>query len=129
MMEWLRMVLAVSIICPIAILIFSFFILLKLKFKKIYAIGFAADLTTLVLFISVPLILKSIWEINVFIWVIIIAIMIAMVYTYFEWRKSKEIYIPQILRRIWRLYFVLLMGLYIGLIITGMTVYIIRFMQ
>ena len=69
-----------------------------------------------------------IWGINLFIWIVIGAIVIAIIYTYIEWRKSKEIYISQILRRIWRMYFILLIGLYFVLLITGMVVYIIRFM-
>lgn len=128
-MEWLKLVLAAIVIFPIAILFALFFIFSKLKMKKVYAFGFAADLTTFLLFVSVPLIVKSIWGINIFIWLIIAAIVLAMVYTYIEWRKSKEIYIPQVLKRIWRMYFILLLGLYIVLLIVGMVVYIIRFMQ
>ena len=127
-MEWLTMVIAAIIICPITILIMLFIVLSKLKIKKIYAFGFAADLTTLLLFVTVPLIVKSIWGINIFIWIVIGAIVIAIIYTYIEWRKSKEIYISQILRRIWRMYFILLIGLYFVLLITGMVVYIVRFM-
>ena len=127
-MEWLTKVLAAIIICQIAILFVLFIVFSKLKIKKIYAFGFAADLTTLLLFVTVPLIVKSIWGINLFIWIVIGAIVIAIIYTYIEWRKSKEIYISQILRRIWRMYFILLIGLYFVLLITGMVVYIIRFM-
>ena len=127
-MEWLTMVLAAIIICPIAILFVLYIVFSKLKMKKIYAFGFAADLTTLLLFVTVPLIVKSIWGINLFIWIVIGAIVIAIIYTYIEWRKSKEIYISQILRRIWRMYFILLIGLYFVLLITGMVVYIVRFM-
>ena len=128
-MEWLKMVLAAIVICPVAILFVLFFVFSRFKIKKVYAFGFAADVTTVFLFVSVPLIIKSIWDVNVYILVLVVAIVIAIVFTYMEWRKSKEIYIPQLLKRIWRMYFILLIGLYIGLLIMGMVVYIIRFMQ
>ena len=128
-MEWLKMMFAIIVMCPLIVLVVVFFLLARFKIKKVYAFGFAADVTTFLLFISVPLLLKSIWQIDVFILVVIVAVVIAMVYTFIEWRKVKEIYIPQLLKRIWRLYFILLLVLYMALIVTGMVVYIIRFMQ
>lgn len=129
MMEWLKMVISAVIICPFIILFILFVVLSKFKLKKVHAFGYAADVTTILLFVSVPLIVKSVWEVDVFIWMMIAAILVAIVYTYVEWRKSKEIYIPQVLKRIWRMYFILLIVLYVALIIIGMIIYIIRFMQ
>lgn len=81
--------------------------------------GYAADVTTVLLFISVSLAIKSVWEVPVFSWMIILAVIVAMIFTYIEWRKVKEIKVPPLLRRIWRFYFIALVILYFTVLVIG----------
>lgn len=128
-MGLIQLAIAIIIVCPVIMLLVTFFVFSKFSKKVAYSFGLAADVTTVVLFISVPLLFKSIWDLNVFLLVIIAAVLLAIVSTFFEWRKSKEIYIPQVMKRIWRLYFLILFVLYFILIFIGMVVYIARYIS
>ena len=93
----------------------------KLRIKKTYAFGFGADVTTFILFFSVPLAIHSIWGASLFLPIIIIALLIALGFTYVDWRTKKEIDVPVLLKKIWRVYFILLSVLYLGTWLIGLS--------
>ncbi len=88
--------------------------------KNSKAFGFAADVTTLVLFFSVPLSMSSLWGKNFSVFVFIIAILIAIIFTYIDWRTKKEIEVLPLFKKVWRLYFILLTFCYMIIWIIGL---------
>ena len=100
-----------------------------MRIKKMYAIGFAADVTTFILFFSVPLAFKSIWGTSFSLHIVIIALLIALGLTFLDWRTKKEIDVPLLLKKIWRIYFILLSVLYISSWVIGLTVNIVDYLR
>lgn len=94
-----------------------------------HAVGFAADVTTFILFFSVPLALKSIWEISFSMYIIILALLIALGLTFIDWRTKKEIDVPLLLKKIWRIYFILLSILYISAWLIGLSINIVDYLE
>ncbi len=117
------------LICPLIALVLTYIICRKMRVKKMYAIGFAADVTTFILFFSVPLAFKSIWGTSFSLHIVIIALLIALVLTFLDWRTKKEIDVPLLLKKIWRIYFILLSVLYISAWIIGLTVNIVDYLR
>lgn len=117
------------LICPLIALILTYMICRKMRMKKMYAVGFAADVTTFILFFSVPLSFKSIWGTSFSLYIIIIALLIALWLTFLDWRTKKEIDVPILLKKIWRIYFILLSVLYISSWIIGLTVSIVEYLR
>ena len=117
------------LICPLIALVLTYIICRKMRIKKMYAIGFAADVTTFILFFSVPLAFKSIWGTSFSLHIVIIALLIALGLTFLDWRTKKEIDVPLLLKKIWRIYFILLSVLYISAWIIGLTVNIVDYLR
>lgn len=126
MNEALPIIMQVVMYSPIVVLCLFYFILKKMKLKQRYAVGFSADITTLLLILAVPYIVQTMWNVNIYIIIIIIAIVLGLILTFIEWRTKKEIEIPTLMRKIWRVYFVMLMITYI---IVGVTAIIIIVVQ
>lgn len=108
------------IIFPILLLLFIYFICRKKKKSEVKSFGLAADVTTFVLFLSVPLFISSLWNINLSVWIISAAIIIAIIFTYIDWKSKKEIEILPLVKKIWRFYFIVLMVAYILIWFVGM---------
>ena len=121
MKTFIEIVGGVILLCPLIVLLLTFMICRKLRIKKTYAFGFGADVTTFVLFFSVPLAIHSIWGASLFLPIIIIALLIALWFTYVDWRTKKEIDVPVLLKKIWRVYFILLSVLYLGTWLIGLS--------
>ena len=116
-----------------AILIFApflaFILLLLISRKKLKrkAIGFSADFTTFLLFVSVPVSVEALWSVNISFAVSVAAILIAIVLLIVEWKKSKEIEVLKYVRKTWRLYFLLLSAGYFLIWFTGLALTVISF--
>ncbi len=108
------------IIFPILLLLFIYFICRKKKKSEVKSFGLAADVTTFVLFLSVPLFISSLWNINLSVWIISAAIIIAIIFTYIDWKSKKEIEILPLVKKVWRFYFIVLMVAYILIWFVGM---------
>ncbi|MGM9951489.1 MAG: DUF3397 domain-containing protein [Lysinibacillus sp.] len=117
------------LMCPLIALVLTYIICRKMRMKKMYAIGFAADVTTFILFFSVPLAFKSIWGTSFSLYIVIVALLIALVLTFQDWRTKKEIDVPILLKKIWRIYFILLSILYICSWMIGLTVNIVEYVR
>ena len=101
----------------------------KLRIKKKYAFGFGADVTTFILFFSVPLVIHSIWEVSLFLLIIIVALLIALGFTYVDWRTKKEIDVPVLFKKIWRVYFILLSVMYLGTWLIGLSLNVMEYLM
>ena len=95
--------------------------------SKVKSFGMASDATTIVLFFSVPLSISSLWEKNFNIIILIIAIVIAIIFTYIDWRTKKEIEVFRLIKKTWRLYFILLTIAFAAIWIVGLIQSIIEY--
>jgi len=116
----LQYIVSSIIFFPIILFSIAYLIALKRKKSKAKSFGFASDITTFVLFFSVPLSITSLWGTNYNGIILIIAIVIAIIFTYIDWRTKKEIIILKLLKKIWRLYFILLMTTFVVVWIVGL---------
>lgn len=93
---------------PMVVFAVTFYFCRKRKMPSVKAFGLASDQTTIWLFFSVPLAISSLWGIEVGGYVVIIALVIAMIFTYIEWKMKKEIEMKPLLKKVWRVFFLLL---------------------
>lgn len=91
------------------------------------SIGLAADATTFLLFVSIPVAATAIWPYNTATITYITAIVIAIFMLTVEWKKSKEIEVVKFIRKTWRTYFLVLSAVYFLLWIAGLAISINRF--
>ena len=129
MKDFLHILISIIIFCPVLIFLIIFFIGRKIKIKGTHAFGIASDVTTFFLFFSVPLAIGAVWQLNVGIVLVISAIIMAMIFTYVEWRTKKEIEVRALLRKIWRFLFLLLSAAYIIICIVGIIQSLIEYLQ
>lgn len=117
------------IFCPVLIFFIIFFIGRKINSKGTRAFGVASDVTTFCLFFSVPLAIGAVWQINVGLFLAMLAIFMAMIFTYVDWRTKKEIQVRALLRKIWRFLFLLLSAAYIIICTVGVIQSLIEYLQ
>lgn len=117
---------AIFIFAPF--LAFLLILLLTRKKLKHRSIGLAADLTTFLLFFSVPISIRAIWHIEISALIYLIAILIAIVLLFIEWRQSKEIETLKYIRQTWRMYFLLLTLAYAVVWGIGITLSLLHFL-
>ena len=129
MKTFIEIIGGVILLCPLIVLLLTFMICRKLRIKKKYAFGFGADVTTFILFFSVPLAIHSIWEVSLFLLIIIVALLIALGFTYVDWRTKKEIDVPVLLKKIWRVYFILLSVMYLGTWLIGLSLNVMEYLM
>ena len=125
------MISLVSIIVLVpAILFIISFVIAKYAFRKRKkSIGIAADITTFLLFFSVSHVFNVIFEKEIGFIIIILAIFIATIMTILEWKMKKEIEIKPLLRKVWRLFFILLCFMYALLWIIGVIRYVLKYIS
>lgn len=115
---------AVFLYIPFLLFIIVYFISLKWKRKK--ALGLASDITTFLLFFSVPASVEILWGYSVSAFIYFIALILAIVFLIIEWRTAKEIEIIPFFRRLWRTYFLLLASMYALVWLGGLVTVIIK---
>lgn len=115
---------AVFLYIPFLLFILVYFISLKRKKKK--ALGLASDITTFLLFFSVPASVEILWGYSVSPLIYFIALVLAIVLLVIEWRTAKEIEIIPFFRKLWRTYFLLLSSAYALVWLVGLVIVIIK---
>ncbi|MER2169322.1 MAG: DUF3397 family protein [Psychrobacillus psychrodurans] len=120
---------SIIVLVPAILFIASFGIAKYGFHKRKKSIGIAADITTFLLFFSVSHVFNIIFEKEIGFILIIIAIMIATVITVLEWKMKKEIEIKPLLRKLWRLFFILLCVMYALLWVIGVIRYVLKYIS
>lgn len=123
----IQYIVSIIIFFPIIIFFITYFIARKQKKGKAKSFGLASDATTIILFFSVPLSISSLWDKNYNVLVFVIAIVIAIIFTYIDWRTKKEIEVLRLLKKTWRLYFILLTIAFLVIWIVGLVQSIIDY--
>lgn len=129
MKDFLHIVISIVIFCPILLFVIVYLISRKIKFRGTHAFGVASDVTTVCLFFSVPLVIGVLWNVDVSALLVTFAIMMAMIFTYIDWRTKKEIEVKSLLRKIWRFQFLVLSTAYIVICIVGVIRSVIEYLQ
>lgn len=123
----IHILLSVLIFFPILVFLGTYLICKRRKISKVRAVGIASDQTTFWLFFSVPLAITGVWDIHIGMMLIMFAIMIAMVFTFVEWRTKKEIEIRPLFRKVWRVYFLMLTITYAAVWIIGLVHSVVKY--
>jgi len=127
--DFLHIIISIIIFCPILLFVIVYLISRRVKIRGTHAFGVASDLTTLCLFFSVPLAIGVLWSVNVSALLVTLAIMMAMIFTYIDWRTKKEIEVKSLLKKIWRFQFLVLSTAYIVICIVGVIQSVIEYLQ
>lgn len=90
-------------------------------------LGLAADLTTPLLFLSVYVISHTIFGNGSGTYIVIIAIIIMIIFSIYEKKNVKDLSIIRLLRKVWRLYFLILVTAYFTLLVIGIIVKVISY--
>ncbi|MEK5231017.1 DUF3397 domain-containing protein [Lysinibacillus sp. FSL K6-0232] len=129
MKDLLHIIISIVIFCPIVLFIIVYWIGRKVKIRGTHAFGAASDITTLCLFFSVPLAIGVLWHINVGALLVMLAIMLAIIFTYIDWRTKKELEVKLLLKKIWRFLFLILSTAYVVICLVGVIQSIIEYLQ
>lgn len=119
-------VLSGLLIFPFVILIILLIIAKKIRIKKSKRLGWAVDVTTPFLAIAVVIFIRSIWDLWFIFYMGSAFCVVAIIVATFERFKTKEFRMLLVLRKTWRVFFLLLVGMYILLIIIGIILQIMR---
>ncbi|MFB7158936.1 DUF3397 domain-containing protein [Lysinibacillus sp. NPDC056232] len=129
MKDFLHIIISIIIFCPILLFVIVYLFSRKVKIRGTHAFGAASDVTTVCLFFSVPLAIGVLWNVNVSALLVTLAVVMAMIFTYIDWRTKKEIEIKPLLRKIWRFQFLVLSTAYIVICIVGVIRSVIEYLQ
>lgn len=120
-------VFAVFILLPFVITL-AIIVSMRKKGRALSAVmGYAADWTTPLLFISVYIIGRSIFGEGIALYLAGIALIIAIIYAVFERFRVKEFRIVRLLRKVWRLFFLVLSTTYLILLMVGIILKVIEY--
>lgn len=117
------------ILIPLIPFLITFVICRKRRKTNAKSFGIAADITTFILFFSVSLSISGLWGMSYSVIIFVLALFIAMLYTYKDWRNKKEIEIFPLFKKIWRSYFIILTVAYIVIWVVGLSQNIIEFVE
>ena len=109
----LQSLLSFLLIFPIVIFLVIFLITVKVSGKRARAFGYAADVTTILLFFAVPVAIRSLFAIETMGIILGIALIMSVMFTVIEWKSTKEIELLPLLRKIWRFLFLVLSVTYL----------------
>ncbi|WP_197141757.1 DUF3397 domain-containing protein [Lysinibacillus sphaericus] len=129
MKDFLHIMISVIIFCPILLFMIVYLVGRKVKIRGTHAFGVASDVTTLCLFFSVPLAIRVLWNVDVSALLVTLTVVMAIIFTYIDWRTKKEIEVKPLLRKIWRFQFLVLSAAYIVICLVGVIRSVIEYLQ
>ena len=122
-------VLSVFVIYPVVVFLVVFIVCKFILHKRKKSIGLASDISTFFLYFSNVNLFSFLFLKEIGWYLVIISIILATIMTYLEWRSKKEIEIIPLLRKIWRLLFLLLCSLYAFLWVFGVIRYVLTYIS
>lgn len=106
--NFVQPIISFLIVFPVVIFLIIFFISVKANRKTSKAFGHAADITTILLFFAVPIAIQSLFQIGTSGYLLGLALIISIILTFIEWKSKREIELLPLLRKIWRILFLVL---------------------
>ncbi|MGE8033807.1 hypothetical protein B1B04_02535 [Lysinibacillus sp. KCTC 33748] len=129
MKDFLHIMISVIIFCPFLLFMIVYLFGRKVKIRGTHAFGVASDVTTLCLYFSVPLAISVLWNVDVSALLVTLTVVMAIIFTYIDWRTKKEIEVKPLLRKIWRFQFLVLSTAYIVICLVGVIRSVIEYLQ
>ncbi|MFJ8066213.1 DUF3397 domain-containing protein [Psychrobacillus sp. NPDC096426] len=117
------------ILFPVVLFIMTFFVAKYFLHKRKRSIGIAADVTTFLLFFSVSHVYSVVFVKNIGFLLIICSLIFGTIMTFFDWRTKSEMEVRPLLRKIWRMLFMLLCLFYAFLWIFGVIRYVLGYIS
>ena len=117
----------ILLLFPYIITLFILIIIKKRGRAPASVIGLAADVTTPFLFFTVYVVSRTIIGEGIGVYIVGGALMIAIIRIILERVKVKEFQIANLLRKTWRLYFLVLTASYILLLLGGIIMKVIEY--
>lgn len=117
----------IFILFPFIIMILILFIAKRMGKSPASVIGLAADLTTPFLFLAVFIITRTIFGVGGGFYITLIAIVTILLYAIYEKKNVKEFRIIRLLRKTWRLFFLMLTSAYFLLLLLGVIIKIVEY--
>ena len=122
-----NMIISFLLLFPIVLFIIVFIVSKYFLHKRKKSIGIAADVTTFLLFFSVSHVYSVIFSKDIGFFLIICSLLLATILTFLDWRTKKEMEVRPLLRKIWRLLFMLLCLFYAFLWVFGVIRYVLNY--
>lgn len=123
----LSVLFAIIIIFPLIVTFSALTIYKKRGKAPVKMLGEAADWTTPFLFVSVYIVAHAIFDVHIGFYMMLTFILLVIVIAIFERVTVKDFRIIRLMRKIWRISFMLLLVTYIGLLITGLALKVIAY--
>ncbi|HJF30891.1 MAG TPA: DUF3397 domain-containing protein [Sporosarcina psychrophila] len=115
------------ILFPFIVTIVFLIVMRKLGKAPASVIGLAADITTPFMFLAVYIVSDTLFRNEIWVYIVGIALIIAIVYAFIERSKVKEFRIGRLLRKTWRFYFLVLFAAYVILLIAGAVMKVVEY--
>lgn len=115
----------ICLMYPWIIWVILFVVLKKIKHTKQFAFHFASDITTVFLLFAIREIMLALFNIDLGLLVLIFAIILAICMLVYEWKTKDELELQKMLKKIWRILFVILTLVYLGIILVFCTMWIV----
>lgn len=121
----LSVLFAIIVIFPFVVTITVLAIYKKRGKAPVKVLGEAADWTTPFLFVSVYIVAHSIFDVDVAFYIMLTFVILVLAFAIYERVTVKDFRIIRLMRKIWRISFILLLFVHIGLLLTGLILKII----
>ncbi len=125
----IQIIISAFLLLPYLVFVLLFLVLNKMIRKPKRAFGIAADVTTFILLFAVPIAIEALFDVKTMIYFFCLAIVVSVVLTIYEWKSKKEIELIPLIRKIWRLLFLLLSICYLIVIFLGLILKIIQYLN
>lgn len=122
-------VLSVFVIYPVVVFLVVFLFCKFFLRKRKKSIGIAADISTFFLYFSITNLFSFVFLKEIGWYLVIFSIILATIITFLDWRSKKEIEVIPLLRKIWRLLFLLLCLTYAFLWLFGVIRYVLSYIS
>ncbi|HWJ78082.1 MAG TPA: DUF3397 domain-containing protein, partial [Niallia sp.] len=96
--------------------------------KQRLSIQLAIDISTIFFILSVHFLIQSIWNTSFLLYIVIFILLIGMLFVIMHWKFKAEIEYKKVFKGIWRVTFLLFFTLYVGLIVYGLLLSILKAM-
>lgn len=121
-MDWLYTIGNVLLYIPFIVFLAVYALTHQAKKRK--ALGIAADVTTFLLFFSIPASMELLFGVSIQSIIFLLALLFAIFVLVREWKTTKEIEVIKFFRKLWRIYFLSLSAVY-GLIWLVGSIYLV----
>lgn len=118
---------AIVVIFPFIVTILALSIYKRRGKAPANTLGEAADWTTFFLFLSVYVLAREMFDLPVGFYLLLTFVLIVIIFAIYERIKVKDFKIIRLMRKVWRLSFILLFIAYIVLLIIGLVLKIIEY--